>query len=203
MLIDLSAKLDNKTPHYPGDPPFTLTKIQEIRDSGYRLHTIESGTHAGTHVDAPSHMIDSGVNASELNLTIFTGQAICIDARLGFDESMLKKIDFKECNIVIFNTGTHSRYYEPSYFTDYPAISESIARFLVDNGAKLVGLDTCSADNTPNFLVHKILLENNIPIIENLTNLDAVTDKSFTLYAFPLKMDTDGSPLRAVAEVKT
>jgi kynurenine formamidase len=38
-------------------------------------------------------------------------------------------------------------------------------------------------------------------IIENLTNLSQLQGKDFTVYALPLKLDVDGAPTRAIAEV--
>jgi len=48
--------------------------------------------------------------------------------------------------------------------------------------------------------VHKILLSENIPIIEGLINLDKVLGKRFQFIALPLKISgVDGSPIRAIA----
>jgi len=64
----------------------------------------------------------------------------------------------------------------------------------------MVGLDMCSPDRPP-FPVHKILLGGEILIIENLTNMEALEGKNFTIYAFPIKLQIDGAPVRVVAEV--
>ncbi len=59
----------------------------------------------------------------------------------------------------------------------------------------------CSVDHAP-FKVHKILLSNKVLIIENLTNLAALQDQDFTVYAFPIKNQLDGALVRVVAEIK-
>ena len=63
-------------------------------------------------------------------------------------------------------------------------------------------VSTGEIDNEPNgFPVHHILLGANLPIIENLADLDGLPER-FTLYAFPLPVtDSDGAPIRAVAAV--
>ena len=58
----------------------------------------------------------------------------------------------------------------------------------------------CSVDHEA-ILIHKILLGNNILIIENLTNLSVLAGETFKVYAFPLKFQLDGSPTRVVAEL--
>jgi arylformamidase len=93
------------------------------------------------------------------------------------------------------------KYHDPIYFEDYPAMSEEVAKYLVEAKIKMVGVDTCSVDNQDGFPVHKILLAGNVLIIENLTNLTQLTGKDFKVYALPLNLQIDGSPARVIAEV--
>ena len=65
----------------------------------------------------------------------------------------------------------------------------------------MIGMDMCSPDKPP-FPIHKILLGNDILIIENLTNLQQLSGKRFTVYAFPAKFQLDGALVRVVVEVK-
>ena len=66
----------------------------------------------------------------------------------------------------------------------------------------MLGIDTPSPDNFP-FDIHKMLLNNNILIIENMTNLDKLLFiEEFELIALPLKIKADSSLLRAVARIK-
>ena len=91
-------------------------------------------------------------------------------------------------------------YYKPEYYDDYPDMPEAVAQFLVEKQVKIVGVDMCSPDHPP-FPIHKILLNGNVLIIENLTNLASVVGKRFRVYAFPLRLDIDASPVRVVAEI--
>jgi len=60
-------------------------------------------------------------------------------------------------------------------------------------------MDSPSPDNYP-FSVHKILLSNDVLIIEMLTNLDKLIGVSeFNVIALPPKFDTAGSFTRVVA----
>jgi len=202
MLIDLSHPINNDTPVYPGDPRIHVEKTQDVNETDdYTLHTLSLGSHSGTHIDAPSHMIPRGPNVDEIDLATFVGDALCIDARNGLSVEALAEYEISENSIVLFNTGSHANFHDPSYFRNYPAMHLDIAKFLVQKKIKLVGIDTCSADNTLDFPVHKLLLKTGIPIIENLTNLDAVTGKNFKLYAFPINIAADGAPARVVAEL--
>ena len=70
----------------------------------------------------------------------------------------------------------------------------------VEKKIKMLGVDMCSPDHSP-FPIHKILLANNILILENLTNLSDLENKEFKVHAFPIKLQIDGSPVRVVAEI--
>lgn len=58
----------------------------------------------------------------------------------------------------------------------------------------------CSPDHKP-FPIHRILLRNDILIIENLTNLKELIGKKFKVYAFPINLQIEASPVRVVAEI--
>lgn len=78
-------------------------------------------------------------------------------------------------------------------------ISGPAARLIVDCGVQLVGVDTPSVDRPP-FDAHLALLGNDVLIVENLANLDAITAEVFQLAALPLALvGRDGSPVRAIA----
>jgi kynurenine formamidase len=68
---------------------------------------------------------------------------------------------------------------------------------------KAIGFDTISPDpvtstDLPN---HNILLEKEVLIIENLTNLDQLIDHTFDFYCIPLPIgQADGAPVRAFAK---
>lgn len=198
MLIDLSIKIDNQTPVYPGDPPIRLDEASTIEAGGYVLHMLTVGTHGGTHIDAPAHMLADGATLDALPLTSFIGRGKVIE---GLSLEAVQAARLEAGDIAVFNTGMWQRIAEPGYFTDYPVMDQAVVEYLVSAGVKLVGLDTCSVDNTDGFPIHKRLLGAGIPIVENLSNLSAIKGKEFRFIALPLRIDADGAPARAVAEV--
>ena len=65
----------------------------------------------------------------------------------------------------------------------------------------MVGIDSCTLDNAP-FELHKLLLKNEVLILENLVNLDRIQVKAFKVFVFPFKLEgMDGAPCRVVAEL--
>jgi kynurenine formamidase len=198
MIIDLSVPLSTDTPVYPGDPSLRINRDTTVADNGYLGHTITMGTHNGTHIDAPAHMIEGATTLGQLPLDTFVGPGKLVN---GFSLEAIQAADIQAGDIVLFNTSTYKRFTDGTYFTNFPVMPSEVANFLVETGVKLVGLDTGSADNTDDFPIHKKLLGANIPIIETLTNLDALQGKHFDIYALPLKFDLDGAPARVIAEI--
>lgn len=205
MLIDLTFPVNEHTPVYPGDPRIEIRQGGTVAADGYRDHLIQFGTHVGTHIDAPSHMIEDGKSLDEYPLSRFVGRGVLLCADGEFTLTQVENADIRAGDVVLFETGTSARYYEPTYFTDYPVLTEEIARYLVEKKVGIVGVDTCGPDKEP-FPVHKILLKNDVLIIENVANLDQLREQSlpgkeFKVFALPLNLATDGAPVRVMAEV--
>lgn len=64
-----------------------------------------------------------------------------------------------------------------------------------------IGIDTPSIDygQSEFFKSHVILLSENIPVFENVANLEKLPSKGFEVIALPMKIkDGSGAPLRIV-----
>lgn len=201
-FIDLSVPINAQTPVYPGDLATRIESAGIFEKDGYEDHYICMGTHVGTHVDAPSHMIAGGINLDQIPMERFFGRGVCIKAGRELNLEAAKGVNIQEDDIVLFHTGMSSRYHESEYYDNYPAMTEELAHYLVERRVKMVGVDMCSVDHEP-FPVHRILLKQQILIIENLTNLSALEGKEFTVYAFPIKLQIDGAPVRVVVELSS
>lgn len=202
MIIDLSHRLDAETPVYPGDPKLTITQADTIESAGYLGHTLSLGTHLGTHIDAPAHMLDGGRSLDTYTVDRFVGPGKYIFVPDNtFSLELVQNADIQEGDIVLFHTNMSYSFTDPAYFTNYPAMPEAVAEHLVQKKVQLVGVDTCSIDNQDGFPIHKILLGADIPIIENLTNLEQLDGQTFRVYALPLRFDLDGAPARVIADL--
>lgn len=201
MIIDPSVPLNEATPVYPGDPSTKIEPAGDIERDGYCDHYISIGTHVGTHIDAPIHMIKGGKSLDQIPLDQLIGKGKYIEITDGkFD--VIKNAQIEEGDIVVLGTGMSKKYYNPTYFEEYPVMSEEIAEYLVSKKVKMVGMDTGNPDNQDSFPIHKILLGGGILIAENLTNTEQLNGKDFTIYALPLNLQIDGSPARIIAEIK-
>jgi arylformamidase len=201
-IIDLSVLVNENTPVYPGDPKIKIQPAGVFEKDGWNDHVLTIGTHVGTHIDAPWHMIGDGKRLNEYNIDTFVGRGKYIAVEGEFSLETAQNAGIEEGDIVLFHTGMDAKYHEPEYFENFPAMSEEIATYLVEKKVKIVGLDTGSADNQDGFPIHKLLLAGNVLIIENLTNLGQLKDVNFTVYALPMNLDIDGAPTRVIAVVE-
>ena len=202
-LIDLTHSIRNNTPVFPGDELIGLDQIRSIENDGFTNFRLTSEMHVGTHLDGPLHKIAGATLIADLPPDRFTGNGILLDVsgetRIEFRESYRTQIPAE--SIVLFYSGLGMNFDEPDYFVTYPDFSEELAGFLVEKQIKMIGLDWCSPDHHP-YPIHEILLGDNILILENLTNLDQLLNTpDFEIFAFPLKIEADSSPVRVVARV--
>src|SRR5438552_10299763 len=78
MIYDVTVPITNTMPIWPGDPPVELVPMShESRNKTHivNLTAIAMGSHTGTHIDAPFHMIKSGKRLHEFSLEILVGTA--------------------------------------------------------------------------------------------------------------------------------
>ena len=104
---------------------------------------------------------------------------------------------------VLFQTGWNRFWNTPDYFAHAPSFSLDALEFLIQAQIELMGFDLPSPCREENELAgHRLLLNNSVVVLENLTNLDQLpaAPKTFVLSAFPLAIEgLDGFPVRATA----
>ncbi|MEK6848208.1 MAG: cyclase family protein [Nanoarchaeota archaeon] len=203
-IIDLTHTYTEDMPVYPGDPKATLEQVAFIDKDTYNDFRITTVMHVGTHMDAPLHMIKDGKRIDEIDPERFIGKGVLIDVRgkIAIDASALEGITIEKGSIVLLFTGFGNKYRTEGYFKGYPELKEDFAEKMVEFGVKIVGMDMLGPDYDKPWLTHKILLGNNITILENLTNLDQLLDAGdFEVIALPAKIQADAAQVRAIAKI--
>lgn len=199
--IELSYTIEEELAAHPYDDELKLYRNRFLDKDKYNDTRLETGMHVGTHIDAPSHLTDSDVLVDDYPAEKFIGKGCLIDVRDQEIISLKKEyVDMVEENdIVLLYTGYDKRFGSNEYFNNHPIISKELALFLVDKKIKMVGMDIPSPDRYP-FEIHKILLGNDILIIENLRNLGELFKiDNFEIIALPLKIKAEGAQVRVVA----
>ena len=187
-------------PTYPGDP---VTRFESIRKpSGSRLTVVTIGSHAGTHVDAPSHALEDGDPVNHFDLSRFYGPCRVID--MSQADELITAEDLQTKNIqpgerILIKTKNSNRGYN-EFHDSWVALSSEGAAYLASCNVALVGIDWfgIKQKGAPDNGAHTELLSKGIPILEGIT-LAKADEATYILSALPLAyIGTDGAPARAV-----
>lgn len=202
-LIDVSVPIDSHLATYPGDTPFTLQAIKRCaRGDSANLSTLHMSAHTGTHVDAPRHFFDDGGGVETLPLEILCGRTRIIEltTRRSVTAEDLAPFDLSEDVRLLLKTHNSRLWGTPEFHTDFIGVTEGGARFLVDRGVKVLGIDYLSVEDyeTPGAPAHHVLLGGGTIVIEGL-NLRDVEPGIYEMFCLPLPVvGSDGAPARVV-----
>jgi len=205
-FIDVSLPLTSNLPKWPGTPGFHLAKFLKMENGDPCNNSLIScDVHSGTHIDAPLHFFQNAKSIDHIDLDLLIGQVFVaylpnIDR---ITEDILDSVPFNRgIKRVLFRTENSKLWGKMNleFYKDYVSLSPDGARWLVSKGIKLVGIDYLSIQpfEDRDSITHKILLDNEIVIIEGL-NLHNVEQGMYDLICLPLNIvGSDGAPARVV-----
>ncbi|HEX5013229.1 MAG TPA: cyclase family protein [Candidatus Limnocylindrales bacterium] len=220
QLIDLSHVISDGLVTYPGIPVPVISdalsreasKERYAPGTEFLIGRIEMAGNTGTYLDTPFHRYPDGFDLADLDLETVAGlPLVLVNAKdrveIGPDAFDGVAIDGRA---VLIHTGWSRHFGTPAYATGHPHLAPSSVDALVAGGARLVGIDSLNVDPTSDGTrpAHTGLLAAGIPIVEHLTNLDALASAlgdagQATLYAVPPKIRGFGTmPVRAFAIVE-
>lgn len=192
-------------------------------------------SHTGTHMDAPFHYgpICEGKQArriEDIPLEWCFSKGIFIDVSNNkSSDDILKEeiiqyiyrnnISINPYDIVLIYTGADSLWNTKDYFLNYRGLSREALEWILEQGVKIVGIDTFSFDPPFHKMLTKYCQTKNKDTlwpahllgrskeylqIERLTNLHRLIGiGEFLVSCFPIKIDNAGASwVRAVAMVK-
>lgn len=204
-IYDISLPISESLPTWPGDPPTRISQPCHLdRGDLATVSHLDIGAHAGTHVDAPAHFIKGGGGVDSLDLNVLVGPAVVVGAG---NANMLSADVLDELSIpsgterVLFHTRNSDLWGagNQTFSENYVAVTEDGAKWLVDKGVRLVGVDYLSvAPFAHQVQTHKLLLEAGVVVVEGL-NLSEIAQGMYQLVCLPLMiLGSDGAPARAI-----
>jgi arylformamidase len=217
-LIDLSHVVEDGMTTYPGLPgPIVCDYLSRERSrelyapgTEFQIGVVTLCSNTGTYVDSPFHRYADGVDLADLPLASLADlDAVAVDAPA--ESRAIGPEAFGGHDVagraVLVRTGWHRHWRTPAYLSGHPFLTEAAAEYLVDTGARLVGIDSLNIDDTPvrgERPVHSTLLGAGIPICEHLADLAPLPHDGFRFSAVPVKVRGMGSfPVRAYATLET
>jgi arylformamidase len=204
-VIDISVPLREGMVAWPGDPPFRLEALSRVAvGDGFSLSRLLLGSHTGSHLDFPAHLVPGGKGAGDYPPGNFLLPARVVHA--GGDRAIpataLSSFAPRRGEALLFRTGNSDRGLLRGLLPLEEAcfLSPGVAAACVREGAPLVAIDGLSVDpcDSEELPAHRILLEAGVPILEGV-DLSGVAEGSYLLVCLPLPIGgADGSPVRAV-----
>lgn len=200
-IIDVSMEITEEMVCYPDNPHPEISKYREIPEDSTTESKIFLGSHTGTHVDAPEHIQEGGKTVKDLEIEDFYGKAQVLDltsCEEKVDRKHLENIDITE-DIVLLKTDNSLNSYE-NFRKDFTYLTLEGVNYLIEKGVKTVGIDYLSLvkyNGGEKAEKAHMKANKNMNVIEGL-DLREVKPQTYTFSGMPLKMETDGSPMRAV-----
>jgi arylformamidase len=204
-IIDISQRLDARTPLWPGEPPLVLAQHAVIGpDCPVNVGALSLPLHAGTHADAPFHYDAAGQTSAQTALEAYIGRCVVVDVRhaagLAVEEGDIDWAAVEAAGAARVLLRTYARFPHEAWDSGFRAVSAGVIRRLAGLGVVLIGTDAASLDpeTSKAMEAHHAVRAADMRILEGLV-LDAVEPGVYELIALPLPLaGADASPVRAV-----
>ncbi len=204
-IIDISQRLDARTPLWPGEPALVVRQHAEIGPGcPVNVGSVHLALHSGTHADAPFHYDAGGASSAETALDPYIGRCVVVDVRRASGAAVeAADIDWAalaaaQAPRVLLRT--YARFPHAAWDSDFRAVSAEVIRRLAALGVVLIGTDAASLDpeTSKTMDAHHAVRAADMRILEGLV-LDDVAAGVYELIALPLPLaGADASPVRAV-----
>jgi arylformamidase len=215
-LIDLSHAITDGMITYPGLPGpeisrhLTREASRQVYAEGteFSIDVVRLVGNTGTYVDSPFHRFADGVDLAGLPLDSLADLPAVVVRTSGASHRAVDVPELAAVTVigcaVLLNTGGDLHWGTPAYAEQAPYLTEAGAQWLVDHGARLVGIDAINIDDTADKHrpAHTVLLRAGIPVVEHLTGLDQLPATGSRFSAVPPPFAEFGTfPVRAYAAV--
>ncbi len=224
-VVDLTQPLDANTVMWPGAPQPVAETILTVAHDGFYNRRITVVEHAGTHFDAPCHMVAGGASVDQIPADRLVRPLVVIDIAdeiAGNPDGILSPgqvhaFEARHGRIapgaaIFLRTGWEEFNTDPARYANhpgplrFPGFGPDAARLLVDErGAAGLGTDTLGIDPgvATDFVVHRTISHaRGLWHVENLMNLAQVPPTGAWVVVGVVKLvDGSGGPCRVLALV--
>lgn len=205
-IHDVTIAFSEAIPPFPGDPAPRIRRFMKMEDGDpCNVSFMEMCVHSGTHVDAPLHHIRDGAGIESLPLDVLLGpcRVIHVPDADAVTAAMLEAQEIPAETVrLIVRTRASELWDAPAWGTreDFVGLSADAARWVVERGIKLVGIDSLTIEHFdgPDAPAHVALLKAAVVVIEGL-DLRAIAPGDYDLVCLPMKLaGSEGAPARVV-----
>ncbi|MCI4064292.1 cyclase family protein [Micromonospora sp. R77] len=218
-LVELSHLVTDGMTTLPGWPGPRITdwltreasRVNYAPGVEFHVARIDMIANTGTYLDTPAHRWADGPDLAGTpldRLADLPGVLVRVPAGTRAVDPLLLAPYEVAGRAVLLHTGWDAHFGTDRYAApDAPYLSGDGARWLVEAGAALVGIDSINIDDMSPAArgerpAHSALLAAGVPIVEHLTGLDALPPTGFRFTAAPPRVAGMGTfPVRAFATI--
>jgi arylformamidase len=215
-VIDVSHAIAAGMVTYPGLPGPEivehLSRDAAERSYGpgvrFQIGRISMVANTGTYVDSPFHRFDGGVDLARLPLDRLAALDGVVVRLTGSQTRSIGAAELAPYDVagraILLHTGWDRHWGTAAYGVDAPFLTAEATRWLVAQGAALVGIDSVNIDDIGDRArpAHTGLLAAGIPIVEHLCRLGELPTTGFAFHAAPPAVEQFGTfPVRAYAVI--
>jgi arylformamidase len=203
-VIDISVALERPLPSWPGSSGHRTRRSMSIEAGDMANMTeLQMDVHAGTHVENSLHFLADGQPLSAVALERLIGPALVVAVTgPAITPQLLEEAEVtRGTSRLLLKTSNSALWHaaDPSFRTDYVALTRDAAGWLVERGIDLVGIDYLSIQrygDDPE--THRVLMRAGVAIIEGL-DLSEVDPGPYQLVCLPLRLaSAEAAPARVI-----
>lgn len=200
-IIDVSWPLSPDMTGYRDRTSLVINQRKQFDIDGVRESSVTIDSHAGTHIDAPSHFIADGASVDNYQLSRLIGSVVVVDATHEFPAiSAAFCAQLPDTHQMIFFKTRNSKSSSTDRFNpEFIFLEAEAAALLAKRAITAIGIDYLGIERgQQGHPTHRALLEKGIAIIEGL-RLSHVNPGVYTAICLPLAViGLEAAPARVV-----
>ena len=125
-----------------------ISSVRTLAADGWNTSTLALYSHSGTHIDAPGHFVAGAVTIDQQDLSVCCGPARVLDLTpvslrelLGVERLAPWADRIQAGDRLLLRTDWYRRFGTDEYRTALPRIALPLARWLVERGVRLIGVE--------------------------------------------------------------
>lgn len=200
-IYDISMKISEEMTVYKNreEKKVKLTNTKNHSNDGIYESRLNIDLHTGTHIDAPLHILEDGKKIENMMLSKLITKCKVLDftyVKESISKDELKTKNIEEGDFILLKTKNSLT---DDFNNEFVYLDKVGAKYLSKLNIKGVGIDALGIERSqPGHETHKLLMENDIYIIEGL-RLEYINEDEYVLIALPLNIENaEASPCRAI-----
>lgn len=209
QFIDVTAPIDDSVrPYIPNVPYARVEPLLTLDKDGVESHLLTVTTLSGTYFETGRHVDRNAPTIDAVAPHNFVRAAVLLDVGVkGAGEPITPEDLRRDAELLkageaaVVRTGWSRKWNTPRYFDDSPYFTSDALELLLSRRIRILAGDFPSFDSrrSPQGIVKKLFADGTTYLLAPLVNLEQVTQRRITVFAFPMSVrGLSGAPARVL-----